>query len=95
MQPHPSTFSIVAHDPAQEVLGVAVHSKFISVGSVVPFATAGAGAIAIQSYANVCYGPCGLAKLAKGATAREVVEEFTAHDEEAPLRQLGVVGADG
>lgn len=53
----PSTFSIVARDPEKDAVGVAVQSKFVSVGSVVPFAAADAGAIATQSFANVAYGP--------------------------------------
>lgn len=95
MPPHPSTFSIVARDPEQDAVGVAVHSKFISVGSVVPFAAADAGAIATQSYANVEYGPDGLDLLRDGHTADEVIERLTAADEGAPRRQVGIVGADG
>ncbi|MFP4530656.1 MAG: DUF1028 domain-containing protein [Halodesulfurarchaeum sp.] len=95
MPVRPSTFSIVARDPEQDALGVAVQSKFVSVGSVVPFAAADAGAIATQSYANVAYGPDGLELLRSGNDAETVVEELTAGDEEAASRQVGVVGADG
>ncbi|MFW5918706.1 MAG: DUF1028 domain-containing protein [Halanaeroarchaeum sp.] len=95
MQPRPSTFSIVARDPERDALGVAVQSKFVSVGSVVPFAAADAGAIATQSYANVAYGPKGLDLLRDGYEAETVVERLTQADEEAPSRQLGVVGRDG
>ena len=57
----PSTFSIVAFDPETGDLGVAVQSKFLAVGAVVPYARAGVGAVATQSYANLLYGPKGLA----------------------------------
>jgi uncharacterized Ntn-hydrolase superfamily protein len=89
------TFSIVARDPDQDAVGVAVHSKFISVGSVVPFAAADAGAIATQSFANVAYGPEGLDLLREGHTAEETIAELTTVDDEAASRQVGVVGADG
>jgi uncharacterized Ntn-hydrolase superfamily protein len=95
MTPKPATFSIVARDPEQEAVGIAVQSKFVSVGSVVPFAAADAGAIATQSYANVAYGPDGLDLLREGKSAEAVVDELTAADDEAPQRQVGVVGQDG
>ncbi|WP_416841602.1 DUF1028 domain-containing protein [Haloferax sp. DFSO52] len=95
MQPRPSTFSIVARDPDQNAVGVAVQSKFISVGSVVPFVSADAGAIATQSFANVAYGPDGLDLLREGHTADEMVERLTEADDDAPSRQVGVVGQDG
>jgi uncharacterized Ntn-hydrolase superfamily protein len=94
-QPRPSTFSIVARDPEQDAVGVAVQSKFVSVGSVVPFASADAGAIATQSFANVAYGPDGLERLRDGDPAEDVVDALTADDEDAPQRQVGVVGQDG
>ncbi|WP_267640234.1 DUF1028 domain-containing protein [Haloarchaeobius amylolyticus] len=89
------TFSIVARDPDSDAVGIAVQSKFISVGSVVPFASADAGAIATQSFANVAYGPDGLDLLREGRSAEEVIDELTAADPEAPRRQIGVVGQDG
>jgi uncharacterized Ntn-hydrolase superfamily protein len=95
MEPRPSTFSIVARDPSTAAVGIAVQSKFVSVGSVVPFAAADAGAIATQSYANVAYGPDGLALLREGHAASTVVERLTDGDDEAPQRQVGVVGRDG
>ncbi len=94
-QPRPATFSIVARDPAQDAVGIAVHSKFISVGSVVPFAAADAGAVATQSFANVDYGPDGLALLRDGHDASETVEALTEDDPEAEQRQVGVVEQDG
>ena len=95
MPPRPSTFSIVARDPEQDAVGVAVQSKFISVGSVVPFASADAGAIATQSFANVTYGPDGVDLLREGYSATAVIETLTDEDDEAAQRQLGVVGRDG
>jgi len=93
--PRPSTFSIVARDPETEAVGVAVQSKFVSVGSVVPFVSADAGAVATQSFANVAYGPDGLELLREGHTAAETIEALTDADDEAPSRQVGVVGVDG
>ncbi|NHN59452.1 MULTISPECIES: DUF1028 domain-containing protein [Halorussus] len=95
MEPRPATFSVVARDPETEAVGVAVQSKFVSVGSVVPFAAADAGAIATQSFANVAYGPDGLDLLREGKSADEVVAELTDDDPEAAQRQVGVVGRDG
>jgi uncharacterized Ntn-hydrolase superfamily protein len=89
------TFSIVARDPEQDAVGVAVQSKFVSVGSVVPFAAADAGAIATQSFANVAYGPEGLDLLREGHTAEETIAELTTVDDESESRQVGVVGSDG
>jgi hypothetical protein len=89
------TFSIVARDPATGDLGVAVASKFLAVGSVVPWARAGVGALATQALANVTYGPAGLAALAAGEDARSVVERLTAADDGRTERQLGVVDAHG
>jgi len=95
MPVRPSTFSIVARDPETDAVGVAVQSKFVGVGAVVPFVSADAGAIATQSYANVAYGPDGLDLLREGHDAAEVVDRLTEGDDEAPSRQVGVVGADG
>ncbi len=93
--PRFGTFSIVAHDPNLGAWGVAVQSKFISVGAVVPFAKAGVGALATQAMANVAYGPDGLARLASGTSAEETVRHLTAPDAERDHRQLGVVDARG
>ena len=89
------TFSIVARDPDKRAVGVAVQSKFVSVGSVVPFVLADAGAIATQSFANVEYGPDGLDLLRQGHDAESVIDTLTARDAEAESRQVGVVGRDG
>ena len=90
-----ATFSIVAYDPASGDLGIAVQSKFLAVGSVVPWAQAGVGAIATQSYANTSYGPQGLQLLAAGLSAEEAVARLVAADEERELRQVGIVDAQG
>ena len=89
------TFSIVAFDPRNGDLGIAVQSKFLAVGAAVPWARAGVGAIATQAWANLSYGPHGLELLAGGANAREAVETLVAADEGRALRQVGIVDAHG
>lgn len=89
------TFSIAAFDPDKKEWGVAVASKYLAVGAAVPWAKAGVGAVATQSYVNVTYGPNGLDLLAKNKSAEEVVKELTAADEGRELRQLGVVDGKG
>lgn len=90
-----ATYSIVACDLEARQWGVAVQSKFLAVGSVVPWAEPEVGAVATQSYANPRYGPDGLALLRQGLSAEEVVERLTSADEERESRQLGVVDAQG
>jgi len=87
------TYSLVARDDEQ--WGVAVQSKFLAVGSIVPWAEPHVGAIATQAWANPRYGPEGLALLREGLTAAEVVERLVAGDESRVERQLGVVDAHG
>jgi len=89
------TYSIVACDPDAGQWGVATQSKFLAVGSLVPWAEPGVGAIATQAYANPRYGPDGLALLRDGLSAEEVVERLTAADEGRDHRQLGVVDGRG
>src|SRR5918999_1131139 len=92
------TFSIVAWEPRAEPSpewGVAVASKFLAVGSVVPWVRAGAGAVATQAWANLSYGPEGLERLAAGSSAGDVVAALTQADEGRDRRQLGVVDARG
>lgn len=93
--PDPATFSIAAADPETGESGVAVASRFFAVGSVVPFAKAGVGAVATQSLANTSYGPRGLDLLEKGLSADEVVKVLTRSDGAREQRQLGVVAANG
>jgi uncharacterized Ntn-hydrolase superfamily protein len=90
-----ATYSIVAFDPEARHWGVATQSKFLAVGSVVPWAEAEAGAVATQSYANPRYGPDGLALLREGIEAAEVVRLLTEADDGRDTRQLGVVDARG
>jgi len=89
------TFSIVAFDPETKDLGVAVESKFPAVGSAVPFAEAGVGAVATQSYANTTYGPRGLALLKRGMRPKEAIVALTSRDKERARRQVGIVDARG
>jgi uncharacterized Ntn-hydrolase superfamily protein len=90
-----ATYSIVACDLPAGQWGVAVQSKFLAVGSVVPWAEPQVGAIATQSYANPRYGPDGLALLRDGRTAEEVVQALTSADEGRDERQVGVVDSAG
>src|SRR5215467_3265954 len=90
-----ATYSIVACDLEAGQWGVATQSKFLAVGSVVPWAEAGVGAVATQSYANPRYGPDGLALLRDGLGAEEVVEQLITADPGRDQRQLGVVEGSG
>lgn len=90
-----ATYSIVARDPETGDLGVAVQSKFLAVGAVVPWAKAGVGAIATQAYANTQFGPEGLELLGRGMTARDAVDSLIHMDGDAASRQLGIVDAAG
>ena len=90
-----ATFSIVACDLTAEQWGVAVQSKFLAVGSVVPWAEPQVGAVATQAWANPRYGPDGLALLRSGNAAEEAVQALTAADEGREHRQVGVVDATG
>ena len=94
-EPPISTFSIVARDQQTGELGVAVQSKFIAVGSVVPYAQADVGAIASQAWGNTRYGPVGLDLLAQGKTAEQVVRLMTEADPNREHRQLAVIGTEG
>jgi uncharacterized Ntn-hydrolase superfamily protein len=89
------TFSIVACDAHAEQMGVAVASKFLAVGAVVPWLEAGVGAIATQALANTRYGPDGLALMREGASAREALDAVLAADTGRDDRQAGVVDASG
>jgi uncharacterized Ntn-hydrolase superfamily protein len=90
-----ATYSIVACDLEAEQWGVAVQSKFLAVGAVVPWAEPRVGAIATQAYANPRYGPDGLALLRDGLSAKEVVERLASTDNGRDQRQLGVVDGRG
>src|SRR4051812_1641866 len=90
-----ATYSIVACDLEAKQWGVAVQSKFLAVGSVVPWAEPEVGAIATQAYANPSYGPNGLALLREGLSASDAVERLTAEDDGRDERQLGIVDGQG
>jgi uncharacterized Ntn-hydrolase superfamily protein len=91
----PTTFSIVAADPAAREIGIAVQSKFLAVGAVVPWAESGAGAIATQAWANTTFGPRALELLRGGEPPEQIVQTLIAHDENADDRQFGIVDARG
>jgi len=93
--PPVATYSLCACDLAAGQWGVATQSKFLAVGSVVPWAEPHVGAIATQAYANPRYGPEGLALLREGLSAEDVVDRLTSADDERAHRQLGVVDAAG
>ncbi|SEM65209.1 Uncharacterized conserved protein, Ntn-hydrolase superfamily [Mesobacillus persicus] len=89
------TFSIVGYDPKEKEWGIAVQSKFLGVGAVVPFAKAGVGAVATQSYANTAYGPQALELMAAGKSAAEALEIITKDDPDKEMRQVGLIDANG
>jgi uncharacterized Ntn-hydrolase superfamily protein len=92
-----STFSIIAYDPLAGDWGVAVASRYFSVGAVVPWAEAGVGAIATQANVNVGYGPRGLELLKQGLTARQVLDKLLAEDmfEGKDGRQVAIIDSRG
>jgi uncharacterized Ntn-hydrolase superfamily protein len=89
------TYSIAACDVDAGQWGVATQSKFLAVGSIVPWAEPRVGAVATQAYANPRYGPIGLVLLREGLSAQEVVDRLTADDDGRDHRQLGVVDREG
>ena len=89
------TFSIVACDLVEQSWGVAVASKFPAVGAVVPFARAGSGAVATQSFANTSFGPRGLDLMNTGLSAQKALNELLKDDPDRDLRQIGLVDAKG
>lgn len=93
--PFASTFSIVGIDLSNGDVGVAVQSKFPNVRPIVPWAEAGVGAIATQSFINVSYGPKGLSLLRNGATAEEALRILIQNDSNRNVRQLGIIDAKG
>ena len=89
-----STFSLVARADNGD-LGVAVASKFLAVGSAVPWVSGGVGAVATQSYANTSYGPRALQAMANGVGLEEIGAEFSRSDDGVAQRQYGLVNASG
>ncbi len=90
-----NTFSIAAYDPERKEWGVAVASKYLAVGSAVPWAKAGVGAVATQAAVNVTLGPQGLEMLEKGKSAADTIKALTEADSGRLSRQLGIVDAKG
>jgi len=90
-----ATYSIVARDAATGRLGVAVQSHWFSVGSAVPWARAGVGAVATQSLVNISFGPDGLAFMADGDSAEAALAHVLKRDEGAAYRQVAMIDADG
>jgi uncharacterized Ntn-hydrolase superfamily protein len=89
------TYSIVARDPATGEMGIAVQTCYLAVGSIVPWARPGVGAVATQAFAERAYGPRCLDALASGADAGAALARARAEDPGAAVRQVAVVGADG
>jgi uncharacterized Ntn-hydrolase superfamily protein len=89
------TYSIAARDGPPGELGVAVQTRFFAVGQTVPWARPGVGAIATQAFADRRYGATGIELLAAGRSPQEALDELTASDPEAAVRQVGIVAADG
>lgn len=89
------TYSIVAADPARGEIGVAVQSKFLGVGALVPWASADAGAVATQALADVTIGSRGLELLRAGIAPADAVEQLLGGDALREQRQFGIVAADG
>jgi uncharacterized Ntn-hydrolase superfamily protein len=92
---HITTFSIVAYDPAEQSFGIGVASKFLSVGSVVPWAKAGVGAVATQAFCKVPFGVEGLALMESGRSAPETLELLLKDDPLREVRQVGLVDNQG
>ena len=90
-----STFSIIARDSETNELGVAVQSKFIAVGSVVPYAKAGIGAVASQAWGNVQYGPVGLKLLSQGIKTERIIALMIKTDPLQKHRQVAIISQDG
>ncbi|MGH9803665.1 MAG: DUF1028 domain-containing protein [Candidatus Acidiferrales bacterium] len=89
------TYSIVARDPATGELGVAVQSHWFSVGPIVPWAEAGVGAVATQSFVEPSYGPLGLALMRAGKSAPEALKALLAADDGREVRQVAMIDAQG
>ncbi len=89
------TYSIVARDPATGQLGVAVQSHWFSVGPLVPWAEAGVGAVATQSFVDPAYGPLGLDLMRAGKTAKQALDGLLASDPGTAVRQVAMIDAKG
>ncbi len=90
-----ATFSLAGFDPETGELGIAVQSKFLAAGAIVPHIKFGVGAVATQALANPAYGPRGLELLERGLSPQETVEQLIQEDEASDQRQVGIIDADG
>src|SRR3990172_140417 len=90
-----NTFSVVAYDPANGDLGVAVQSKAFAVGARVPYARAKVGAVTTQATTNPSFGPRGLALLERGLPPQQVIDSLLKADERPAVRQLAIIDARG
>lgn len=90
-----ATFSIIGYDPVTKETGIAVQSKFLGVGAVVPWAKAGVGAVATQSFANTAFGPEGLELLEAGYSPQETIDKLIENDPDRELRQFAIINAAG
>jgi uncharacterized Ntn-hydrolase superfamily protein len=90
-----NTFSIVAYDPNKQEWGVAVASKALAVGAIVPWAKVGVGAVATQARVNIAHGPNGLELLAKGMSAADALKALENTDQQIQVRQIGLVDGKG
>lgn len=95
MPPPVSTYSIIARDPDTGEIGIAVQSKFVAVGAVVPYADARLGAVATQAYANTRYGEVGLLGLKLGMEPEQVIRLLTTDDPERESRQVAILDREG
>src|SRR5689334_3063643 len=89
------TFSIVARDPATGQIGVAVQSHWFAVGQIVPWAEAGVGAVATQSFVDPAYGKLGLDLLRAGKSAPDALRGLLGGDPACDVRQVAMIDADG
>ena len=90
-----STYSILAHDKKEGVMGIGVQSHFFSVGSAVPWAEAGTGAVATQAMVNIQFGPDGLDCLREGSDAEVTLARLLANDDGREFRQAAVCDTEG
>lgn len=95
VEPYVATFSIAAVDRSTGDVGVAVASKFLAVGSIVPWTDPGVGAVATQALANATYGRRGLGFMRDGLSAEQTLQRLISDDPERERRQVGLVGLDG
>jgi uncharacterized Ntn-hydrolase superfamily protein len=95
MPPKIATFSIVAYDPVEDAIGVAVASKFLAVGAIVPWARAGVGGVATQAMGKYTFGPDGLALMQQGLSAEDALAQLLTNDSGRDYRQVGLVDVRG